>query len=169
MRSVLNCHHTCRQFPAGFVGKMANPSDVAKTDGFLRLGTRIFNFRVPICRQSVDYQASLKSSIGAPEAASFVAQLGQARLDMTNTLYYAAGSNDDKIRSIAAYMALVLKLSDAFAAQKVQLDKELTFEWRGSITSTPDCSRSSDLLFEVLFLLHTKVMFAAHWLHSYSC
>lgn len=136
---------------------MANPSDVAKTDGFLRFGTRIYNFRVPLCKQSVDYQAALKSSIGAPETASFVTSLAQARLDMINTLYSTAGAYEQKIKAIEAYMLLVFKLHDAFGAQKIQLDKELSFEWRGSVTDKPDFFRSSDVLFELLLVLHSKV------------
>lgn len=137
---------------------MASPSDVAKTDGFLRFGTRVFNFRIPICRPSVDFAASFKSSIGAPEAASFVTVLTQTRIDMIHIIYNTSGIYDQKLKAVETYLLLAWKLADLFASQKLQLDKDLCFEWRGAITDKPDCSKSSDIIFELLLLLHTKVM-----------
>lgn len=76
---------------------------------------------------------------------------------MLTALYSAPGAHDQKVKTVDAYLTLVWKLHEAFATQKLQLDKDLSFEWRGSISERPECARSSDVLFEILNLLHTKV------------
>ena len=136
---------------------MSNTSEVAKADGFQRFGSRVFNFRLPTCRPTVDYQASFKSSVGTPEAASFITKLTQLRLEMTGSLYSSPGSYDQKIKALDAYLVQVFRLSDAFAMQALKLDKQLHFEWRGAISDKIEAAKSSDILFEILFLLHTKV------------
>lgn len=136
---------------------MSNASEVAKADGFYRFGSRVFNFRMPTCRPTVDYQASFKSSVGNPESAAFISQLAQLRLEMTGALYTSPGAYDQKIKALDMYLAQVYRLVDAFATQKLQLDKQLQFEWRGAISDKIEGAKSSDILFELLFLLHTKV------------
>jgi hypothetical protein len=136
---------------------MSNPADVAKASGFLKFATRIYSFRIPICRPTIDYQASFKSSVGNPEAASFVAILAQTRADMINTLYTVPNAFDLKLKAVDAYLLQVYRLADCMLTQTVQFDRDLAFEWKGAVTDQVDFSKSSDIIFEIMFVLHTKV------------
>ena len=137
---------------------MSNSTDLAKADAFLKFGSRLIAFRIPTCRPSVDYVTSFKSSTGNEDAAQFINQLAQARLEMINCMYLASFPYNQKISILDEYLLQVYRLSDYFTQQKLQLDRELMFEWRGAITDKPDFSKSSDIVFEIMFLLHTKVL-----------
>ena len=138
---------------------MASLTDVAKAEGYLKACTRLTNLRVPICKATVDFQISFKSSIAAEDAASFIQTLGSTRNDMANALL-ANVANDVKIASVEAYLPHLYRFLDCCnSGQKIQMDKDVIFEWRGAITDRPDFFKSPDLVYEIMMVLHTKVCF----------
>lgn len=140
---------------------MSNPVDVSKADGFTKACTRITAFRTPLCKPNVDFNVVFKSSVGYPDSAKFVQTLTQTRNEMSNLLMVAA-PNENKIKSVDVYLYNILRLWDAINADpKIQLDREMVFEWRGSIDSKADFSKSPDVLFEIIMVLHTKAMLHA--------
>lgn len=136
---------------------MANSAGVSKADGFTKACARITAFRTPVCKPNVDFNVVFKSSVGNPDAAKFVQALTQTRNEMCNLLLVAA-PNENKIKSVDLYLYNLLRLWDTMSYDtKIQLDRDLVFEWRGSITDKADFSKSSDLVFEIIMVLHTKV------------
>lgn len=138
---------------------MAHSEDVSKADGFTKACARITAFRVPLCKPNVDFNVVFKSSVGNPDAAKFVQTLTQLRNEMANLLMVSA-PNENKIKSVDTYLFNLLRLWDTVTSDpKIKTDRELVFEWRGSVTEKAEFSKSSDLLFEIIMVLHTKVSF----------
>lgn len=137
--------------------RMATISDAAKADGYMKSCTKLICFRTPICKPTLDFHASFKHSIGSPEAVALIQSLSEARTDLV-TAYQSSSSYDVKIKCAEDYIPLLYRLLDSVnSAHKLQLDKELTFEWQGGITQKGEFFKSGDVLFELLMMFHAKV------------
>lgn len=121
--------------------------------------TRLYNFRVATCKPSVDYFASFKSSIGTEDAQNLIEQLMKTRTEMITTLY-SNSRFDIKLSSVENYLPHLLRLWDSLINQQdVKTDRDMLFEWRGSITDSFDCMKSSNVVYDLIMTLQTKVSF----------
>eukprot|EP01032_Pedospumella_encystans_P011349 gene11349-13200_t len=140
---------------------MSTMNDAAKTEGYMKTCTRLVSFRMPICKPTTDFTASLKSSMGTPEAAQLVQSLTDARSEMIST-YQSSSTIEVKIKAVENYIPLLYRLLESVnATDKLTLDKELTFEWLGAISNKGEYFKSHDILFELIMVLHTKAIFHA--------
>ena len=141
---------------------MSTMNDAAKTEGYMKTCTRLVSFRMPICKPTTDFTASLKSSMGTPEAAQLVQSLTDARSEMIST-YQSSSTIEVKIKAVENYIPLLYRLLESVnATDKLTLDKELTFEWLGAISNKGEYFKSHDILFELIMVLHTKVWHCYH-------
>lgn len=137
--------------------RMATVSDAAKADGYMKSCTKLVSFRTPICKPTLDFHASFKHSIGSPETAALIRSLSDARADLVSA-YQSSSSYDVKIKCAEDYIPLLYRLVDSInSAQKLQLDKELSFEWQGGITQKGEFFKSNYVLYELLMVFHAKV------------
>lgn len=136
---------------------MSSVNDPTKTDGYLKSCTRLVAFRLPICKPTLDYHASFKSSLGTPEAMQLIQSLSEARGGMVSA-YQSSGSFEVKIKAAEDYIPLLYQLLDTMQnSPKLRLDKDLTFEWQGGICNKGEFFKSHDALYELIMVLHAKV------------
>jgi hypothetical protein len=136
--------------------EMSSVSDIAKAEGYSSSCTKLLYFRVPLTT-NIDFKAAFKSSIAAPEAATMIDQLNSTRQNMF-TVLHSAQPFDAKIKAVDAYVPHLLRYFDMAtdSEQNIQSDKLILFEWKGTL-SERDFFKSSDVLFELIMVLQTKV------------
>mmetsp|Transcript_29104 Transcript_29104/g.59621 ORF Transcript_29104/g.59621 Transcript_29104/m.59621 type:complete len:493 (-) Transcript_29104:64-1542(-) len=138
---------------------MSSVVDVQKTEAYLQACSRLLEFRNPQVNTSMSFKSCFKSSMDAEDANQLITETEDSRLQMINDFSVNA-TYDTKIRSLEAYLGHLLRLEESIrtAKEAVKLDKEMHFEWRGSLTDKLDCTKSSDIIYEVCMVLHTKAI-----------
>lgn len=136
---------------------MSTINDAAKMDGYMKTCTRLVCFRMPICKPTIDFSASFKSSTAAASSAQLVQSLSAARSELIAS-YQSSSTIEVKIKAVEDYIPILYRLLESVnATQKLTLDKELTFEWYGAFSNKGEYFKSHDILFELIMVLHTKV------------
>jgi hypothetical protein len=116
----------------------------------------------PYTRGIPDYKGAFKSYLPAtPELNDLVEFITIVRTDLSQ-LMVRPGFHVEKLKLVDDYLPLITRLMDSLiAAQTIQADKALVFEWKpflGGGNNTGPAFRSSDIIFEVIMMLHFKVI-----------
>jgi hypothetical protein len=125
--------------------------------------SHFFTFSLPLPRGNPDFQGAFKSFLGQSEStAKLIASLSKGRIELGNILQNHSTSFENKLLFVDNYLPLVYQLYESLLAngQPVKSDKELVFEWKLYLApgNQPNF-RSSDLQFEMMMLLHLKVIY----------
>lgn len=156
--------------------------DAIKTDNFNKLLVRLYNFAVPYPLKQNNiksttsanvyemFKLSYKSYLGTNEFLELITQLDYKRSSMINYLNETNCSFDTKLVSIDQYLTSLYQFMDVLNNQSeiIKCDRPMSFEWRGGIDrKSNDIFKSSEILFELLMTLHTKVIYKLYLIYIY--
>jgi hypothetical protein len=111
------------------------------------------------------YTRSLTSSLETdPKAMELINALDEKRAAMLISLY-SSGSNDEMLLHVNNYLPTLYHFIYAieFNSTILKYDRPLQFEWRGYFSTTyNDILTSSNPTFELMMVLHTKVIISGN-------
>jgi hypothetical protein len=119
-------------------------------------------FSLPTSRGTADYRGAFKTYLSTSEATSALIEgLMKGRMDLSQLLI-TNSHNEARIKAVDDYLPLVYQLYESILAHGggLHADKELIFEWKLYLGGNNAPSfRSNDIIFEIIMLLHLKVIF----------
>ena len=131
----------------------------APPDDYLRSLCVPLRFRLPACKHSTDFQRSFQSSAAHhPESRELVEQLTARRARVAHVLSAATEVGlAEKVEAVLQYLPPLFSLFDSLNRQdRVPLDVQLVFEWRGAFCFSPETfTKFPEVIYEVLMTLHT--------------
>jgi hypothetical protein len=146
-----------------------NMASLTESEVLYKLGAQLFLFRVPQTTTLTHFHSSLKSSINSPECESLVKSVSDARVAMHMALYTVANATkevgvaqlEQTIAKVDAYLPLLQRFISTLtkpADTPIKLDREFSFEWKGTFGSGNEFFQSSNFYFELIMVLFTKAV-----------
>ena len=123
---------------------------------FLACGAHLYSFRLPTTK-SIDFHEHFKGYLENADNLSFIHKLQHSRMSMCAELS-SDTSSESKLRALDEYIPNIYYLLDSLMNQPpVEISKQFSFEWRGSITISNFPSIYQEIIYEVAMVLHSKV------------
>lgn len=124
-------------------------------------------FRLTVCAGTTDFKSSFKSCLKKTAGLETLLDRSmETRLDMV-AKSVAQVSAEEKLAAIDAYLPHLFTLSDSLIDKAaVQTDKELSYQWQGTLSRDLRFFKSHHLKFELLMVLETKVSISTFFLIS---
>ncbi len=155
-------HYFSTKTPFRIIGM----ADFVSQDALNRVCASLMKLRVPLCKNNggVDYQASFISSSGSEDATALVANLNSTRRQMLVELSSPTNTASMRLTCVDAYLPLISNLLNSLNMQPpVTIEKQFLFEWRGAFNTDHNLySQSSEMVFELGMVLHTKAVLHYH-------
>eukprot|EP01039_Chlorochromonas_danica_P007938 gene7938-8757_t len=118
-----------------------------------------YTFTLPVCKVLTDFRAVFKNYLDDPETATLVEVVVQARAAMATALVTKGQPHESKMSALDQYLNALFTTYESLLAQGgVKVRQSLQFEWVLYQSGTGDVFRSSDMIFELIMLLHVKAL-----------
>jgi len=125
----------------------------------------LYDFRIPIPKDSVDFKISLKSCLQVVEVAEFAEILTSSRRALVSSLQGREDSADQSLEILNPYLENLLRfsksidLSTSAAGEDIfKFDIDPIYEWRGHLTGESLFFGTNSLIYELIMVLHTKAI-----------
>jgi hypothetical protein len=124
-------------------------------ESFLKSILNVKALKRPSFRRGFPFSKCFESSLGHEGAARLVAELDEYREQLLEIL--PSGNVILAIQTIDKYIPCIFNLLESLRGNSVHVDRQLSFEWKGAIT-TGDYSQYCEIIFEIAMSLHSKAI-----------
>ncbi len=134
----------------------SNSEAVHEVQRFHEMCSILFPFRLPSVKGDTDFKQSFVNFLNSQEAVNFTNSINFKRNDMLFAIE-SADSLLNKLASVDAYLPLAFRLMRTLtkSSSTVNMKIKMKFEWKSSFGQF--YFKSSDIQYDVLMTLHTKV------------
>jgi hypothetical protein len=114
-------------------------------------------FRIPKCKE-VNYREAFKSSMNTVESIGIIERLEKCTKQLSQALSFQC-DYQSILTIIEEYLPNLFHLMESLKGQnKVRADCDINFEWIGSFVVDMKGFHSTDIIFEILMVMHTKAV-----------
>jgi hypothetical protein len=116
-----------------------------------------YTFTLPICRPATDFLAAFANFIDHPPTSALLNKATNAKLALINAMANRSISYEQKLVVLEDYLLALNTIYESLAAQGgVKVAQHLYFDWILSLSGMGESFRCTDMVFELIMLLHLR-------------